>query len=91
MTCAGKLSQIQTLCTSSSDSVCTQILNIISNSTGSGNDDLWGEDGSTAMVWQIFGIGVLAVWFCYWVAWFWMAGGMGTEVETQRIGEKARR
>jgi len=90
--CEAKLSAINTLCQSSGDAVCTQILSILAvNNTDDGIDDLWGTDGDTAMQWQVFGIALVLVWICYWVCWFWMAGGMGTELTSQKVGENAGR
>ena len=89
--CEDKLSQIRSLCTSSTDTVCTQILAVVNNSTSDTVDNLWGKDGDSTKYWQVAGILVLLVWLCYWLGWFWMAGGMGSELESQKIGEKARR
>jgi hypothetical protein len=85
--CEDKLSSIIALCDGDNTALCDQIRAINGNNQ-TDIDDLWGADDTTTFVWQMVGIGILCVWLCYWVAWFWMAGGLGTTSNVQKVGEK---
>lgn len=91
-TCEQKLTQILSVCDGSTTDECSSILNILESGNQTTTfDEYWGQEGNTTFVWQMIGIGVLLLWFVYWIVWFWMAGGMGTERATRKVGEKKTR
>ena len=87
--CEAKLSSIVALCDGVTSSLCDQIL-AINDAEENAVDDLWGKDENKTFTWQMIGLAILGLWLCYWVGWFWMAGGLGTTTTTQKIGEKKR-
>ena len=85
--CDDKLNLILQECNGNNEAICVNIRAIINNNAND-VDDMWGADESLTFTWQMIGIAILGVWLCYWAAWFWMAGGLGTTTTTQKIGEK---
>ena len=88
--CEDKLTAIVALCENDNTALCDSI-RAINDAEANGVDDLWGKDENKTFTWQMIGLALLGLWLCYWVGWFWMAGGLGTTTTTQKIGEKKRR